>query len=358
MITNSILTENDLRLITPHLLDVVNLEIKQYKMKKEILFEHSDGKKYICTLLNNSLKIKELTGLSSIAAYFARGNYGDNSYLGNCSGLLIKDLLQHFKPSFVIDPMCGSNTAGDCCSNLNIPHLSLDLNPKFGGFNCLTTPLPRSSFFIFWHPPYYVFNGSKMPTYSGNMWGKYPNPSDGSHIHDKMEFIKWINQCEANIYQGLRKGGRMCILIGDSRYKGEYFSPYKEMDIYGDIESVMIKREFNCKSDSTKYNNNFIPIEHEYLAIVKKNYDFIIHCLVTKRVAADIMKSAKITWRCLIQNIIENFGGKATREQLFNTLKVHPKAASNNHLKEKLRQVINAYPTEFVKNGEVVQLAT
>lgn len=63
-------------------------------------------------------------------------------------------------------------------------------------------------------------------------------------------------------------------------------------------------------------------------------------------------KSAKITWRALVQSTIEFVGGKATRQQLFNVLKNHPKSKNNNNLNAKIRQVINLYTSEFIKHND------
>ena len=43
--------------------------------------------------------------LTSIHAREGRGNYGDANYRGNCSGLLIEDLLRYFQPRRVLDPI-------------------------------------------------------------------------------------------------------------------------------------------------------------------------------------------------------------------------------------------------------------
>lgn len=362
MANNVFLSDADFRKIAPYLNGVINLEVKEYPNKyspvKEVVVEYADGKKMIGNLNAKNFALQEATGLSSIASYFARGKYGQTSWRGNCSGLLIKDLINHFKPKFVIDPMAGSGTTGDVCTDLGVDHMLLDLNPKYGGFNALKDELPRSADFIFVHPPYFVYPGSNMPQYSGKMWGDAPNPDDGSWIQDEEAFTRWFNQVQANIYQGLRKGGRVCYLIGDSRSKGRYYSMFKNMDIYGDLENVIIKRQFNCISDTIKYSGKFIPIQHEYLVIIRKNDDYIIKCMVVKKAEVNVMKSANIKWRSLIQSVIEKLGGKATREEIYEEIKEHPKAKNNNHVKEKIRQVINAFPNEFEKvDTKTVRLA-
>lgn len=351
---DSILNHADFTKLAPHLSGVINLELKEHRARggrivREVLLEYNDGRKMVGDLNTSCFTLKELTGLSSIAAYFARGKYGNTNWRGNCSGLLIRDLINHFKPKFVLDPMAGSGTTGDVCKDLNVNHMLLDLNPKYGGFNALRDELPRSADFIFAHPPYYVFPNTSMPRYSGVMWGDQANPDDGSWIEDEQEFRTWFNTVQANLYQGLRKGGRICYLIGDSRSKGKYFSMFKAMDIYGSLESVIIKRQFNCMSDAKTYGGYFIPIAHEYLVIVRKDDEYVLRCLCVKELEVDLRQRKNIHWRALLQSAIEEMGGKATREQIYMKVKDHPKAQSNNHLKEKIRQVINSFPNEFVK---------
>src|SRR3954449_9967407 len=69
--------------------------------------------------------------LTSIHATPGRGPYGDPRYRGNCSGLLVRDLLAYFRPSSVLDPMTGGGTCRDVCRELGIRCLSLDLRAGF-----------------------------------------------------------------------------------------------------------------------------------------------------------------------------------------------------------------------------------
>lgn len=175
---------------------VVNLEVKDYPSRqgkpaiKEIIIEYANGKKYIGNLYASDLKFQELKGLRSIQEHFSRWNYGTNSYRGNCSGLIVKALIEHFQPSFFIDPMAGSGTSKAVCEEMGVPHLSLDLNPALGVFDAYSMELDRSSDMIFLHSPYYVYPGSAMPQYSGVQWSSEKLSTDGSHIHDKYAFTK------------------------------------------------------------------------------------------------------------------------------------------------------------------------
>src|SRR4051794_32936411 len=65
--------------------------------------------------------------LTSIHATPGRGNYGDRGYRGNCSGLLVRDLLLYYRPNRVLDPMSGGGTCGDVCRELGIGCTSRDI---------------------------------------------------------------------------------------------------------------------------------------------------------------------------------------------------------------------------------------
>lgn len=352
------LTEKDLMLIGPYMKHLINIEVREFpNNKKEAVLEYSNGEKWIKDL-NSSHPPKKLTGITSIVEHFSRGYYGDSSYRGNCSGLLIKDLYEHFEPKKVLDPCCGSNTSGQVADELGVNQTSLDLNPRFGGFNMVEDDYDQSYDFIFAHFPYFVFEGSKMPVYSGILWGQ-SNPNDLSRIKNTSEFIKRINISQAKMYQALRKGGRIAMLVGDSRFNGNYFSMFKNMDFYGKVENIIIKRQFNCISTRTGYkNNNFIPIEHEYLIIVKKDDEYRIKCIHVTEFTKNIMKCSKITWRSLIQSVLEHLGGKASRKQIIQELKTHPKAKDNNFLQEKIRQVTNKYEEFLVDTNKNVTLVS
>ncbi len=73
--------------------DIINIDIKDYGRKKEVILENKMGDKFIGDLTQERISFKKVGGLTSIAEYFARGKYGSNSWRGNCSGLLIKDIL-------------------------------------------------------------------------------------------------------------------------------------------------------------------------------------------------------------------------------------------------------------------------
>src|SRR3954469_13772713 len=93
--------------------------------------------------------------LTSIHATPGRGPYGDPRYRGNCSGLLIRDLLRFYQPKRVLDPMEGGGTCRDVCRELAIPYEGRDQNRGFDA----TRPEDFAGLgrfdFIWMHPPYF-----------------------------------------------------------------------------------------------------------------------------------------------------------------------------------------------------------
>jgi hypothetical protein len=111
------------------------------------------------TTINVKFAIPESTSsvptLCSVHAEEGRGEFGDAGFRGNCSGLLIRDLLQYFRPRNLLDPMQGSGTAGDVANSLGIAYQGFDLTTGFDATD------PRSfdglgGFDMVWlHPPYF-----------------------------------------------------------------------------------------------------------------------------------------------------------------------------------------------------------
>ena len=222
---------------------------------------------------------------STIVSYPDRGHYGNKRWRGNCSGRLIKDLLEYFKPKRVFDPMVGSGTTSDVCRELGIDNICLDLNPEWGGWDALTDEVPISPDFVFWHPPYH-----DIIKYSGSMWGKSADPRDLSRCESYSDFIAKLNKIQAKLITSLRKGGRIAILVGDIKKRGRLYSIQKDMDWYGTPEQVIIKTQHNCWSDNVAYSGKFIPIAHEYLLIFKREDCYLLPCTVIRQVGIDLRK--------------------------------------------------------------------
>ena len=363
------LNEKDLTKLSPYFAEgkVVSIDVKDRNRKgREVMLEYEDGRKLVGNLDDPKLVMTELKGLTSIASYFARGKYGSNSWRGNCSGLLIRDLLRYYQPDTFADLAVGSGTSIEVAKDLGYTtgnSVFSDLNPKYGGVDItgedLDFPLVD---FIFFHPPYYVFPGSSMPVYSGKknggMWGDEVNPHDGSRISDQRQFKDWFDTANANLYKLLRKGGRLAVLMGDSKYRGQYYSMFKNMNIFGDLEQVIIKQQHNCLTDSVKYSGKFIPTVHEYLVIIKKNDPYIVPVTYVGFTQRDMRKSTKCTWASVIAMMLEANGGEMQVAEVVSLMEKHPKAENNNHIEAKLRQELHLHPRLFSRNGNKICLAS
>lgn len=285
--------------------------------------------------------------MESIISYKDRGNFGNPLYRGNCSGFVIKDLIEQFypnaKPKKFIEIFSGGGTGLDVAKELNINNsLHLDLN---NGWDALVDEIPSGSDFIFSHPPYWDI--IKYEYQRGNY-----NENDLSNNMTYEEFIKKLNKVNAKIYCSLVNGGRHAILIGDIRKQGKYYSIIKDMDWYGDLESHIIKVQHNCFSDEKQYRNSFIPIKHEHLLVFRKNDIWCVNIKHTKDLKSNILNAINATWRDLIQATIEYLNNKATVEQIYNILKKSNKAKNNNYVREKIRQTLNNNSNFIKKDNE------
>lgn len=276
--------------------------------------------------------------MQSVVSYPNRGPYGDSSYRGNCSGNIIKDLIKHFypgntKPKRFIVVFSGGGTGKDVANELNLSNsLHLDLN---NGWDALTDEIPSGADFIFSHPPYWdiISYEKERNSYSEN---------DLSNQMPYEEFIKKLNIVNEKIYHSLIVGGRHATLIGDVRKQGTYYSIIKDMNWYGDLESHIIKIQYNCMSDNKVYsNNNFIPIKHEHLLIFKKNKIWVFNMKVTVTSQENIINATNITWRDLVQATIQFLKNKATVDEIYNILIKSKKAQNNKYVREKIRQTLN-----------------
>ena len=275
--------------------------------------------------------------MQSIVSYKDRGNFGNSKYRGNCSGYIIKDLIQHFyptsKPKKFVEIFSGGGTGEDVAKELNIQNsLHLDLN---NGWDALIDEIPTGSDFIFSHPPYWdiiSYESQRNSYFENDLSNKMPYE----------EFIKKLNIVNEKIYYSLLNGGRHTILIGDVRKQGKYYSIVKDMDWFGDLESHIIKAQYNCVSDNKIYsNNNFIPIKHEHLLVFKKNKIWLFSKKTTNEVQINIMQVTNITWRDLIQATLQYLKNKATVDEIYNILIKSKKAQNNNYVREKIRQTLN-----------------
>lgn len=69
--------------------------------------------------------------MQSIVSYPNRDNWGKNTYRGNTTGHIIKDLLLQFQRNQFVEVFAGGSTGKDIVKELGVNSLYLDLNGNF-----------------------------------------------------------------------------------------------------------------------------------------------------------------------------------------------------------------------------------
>lgn len=273
--------------------------------------------------------------VGSIWSFPERGPWGSSGYRGNCSGHIIRELVQFFNPNKFLEVFAGSGTGRDVAHDLGLKDsIHLDLRPEFGGWNALIDEIPSGSDLVFSHPPYH-----SMIKYSGNMWGE-SHADDLSRCASYEEFITKINLVNEKIYNSLVNGGRHAFLIGDYKQKGKMTSIQKDMAWIGDLEYHVIKDQHNTTSGRKDYGGRFIPTSHEHLLIFKKNEVWYMPVKVTETVHSDVRTRTIATWRDLVQGALQQLGGKAKLPDIYAVLGDTKKSKGNVNWQAKIRQTL------------------
>ena len=283
--------------------------------------------------------------MQSIVSYPDRGQYGRNSYRGNCSGLLIKDIIDQYKLAALSDFMVGSGTTEDVVRENGLRGDFADLNR---GYDMMSMDIPNRAENIFWHPPYH-----DMIVYSGQQYNiKAVEQATGlsadtiladdlSRCATWQEFVKKMNYCMMKQFTALEKGGRMFVLMGDMKRRGKLYSMLCDILKPGTLEQVVIKAQHNCWSDRQSYsNNNFVPIIHEYLMVVRKDTNLMVPVSWGSSKEYDTRTFGDQSWRDLVYSVIQENGGQISLQELYDALKDSAKAQRNQHWQEKIRQTV------------------
>ena len=282
--------------------------------------------------------------MQSIVSYPDRGPYGRNSYRGNCSGLLIKDLIAQYKLHGLSDFMVGSGTTEDVVREAGIRGDFADLNR---GYDMLSMDIPNRAENIFWHPPYgsmikYAdsqYKSSDVERTTG-LSAETIRQHDLSSFKDWSEFVKMMNYCMMKQFAALEKGGRMFTLVGDWKQKGKLYSMILDLIKPGTVENIIIKAQHNCWSERQSYSGNFVPIVHEYLLVTRKDTGLIIPVSWGTGKQYDMRSFGDQSWRDLVFSVIQDNGGKMSLQELYDALKDSAKAKRNPHWQEKVRQTV------------------
>jgi hypothetical protein len=210
---------------------------------------------------------EENKALCSVVSYPDRGPWGDKTYRGNCSGWLAKDLILRFQCQSVFDPAEGSGTIRDVVLGINkfcqkgIHYEGRDLKQ---GWDILTGPLPEEQFDMVWyHPPYW-----DIIRYSGD-------ERDLGNCRRLEEFESRLNRSVERLFNALRPGGVMAVLIGDKRKSRVYYPLMRTLLMnpkIGELKAIIIKIQHHCQSERREYRANpfLIPIRHEYCLVYQK----------------------------------------------------------------------------------------
>ena len=203
--------------------------------------------------------------LTSLYHFHRTGEYGDRKWPGNCGGMLIKDLLNYFKPGLVFDPMRGSGTCEDVCRELGIPCLAWDIHQ--GQDACAPADFPSGDTFDFiWaHPPYW-----RQKLYADDS-------RDLSRAPTLEAFLRRYGQFIRNCAGSLKRGGKLAILMGDYNDREEGFVPLVYHTKRLAFAAALVQRctdiiRFSHGAGSGKkvYRSSFIPGLHDVCSIFEK----------------------------------------------------------------------------------------
>lgn len=244
---------------------------------------------------------------NSILDYPNRGQWGKSNYRGNCTGYLIKDLLEKYRPKQFVEVFSGGGTGQDVAKELGLTNsVHLDL---LTGWDALKDDIPVQPDFVFSHPPYWDIIKYK------DMRGQY-DADDLSNPVDYPDFIRMLDKVNEKIYASLSNGGRHAFLMGDVRKRVndhyQYYSIIKDMAWFGDLEGHLVKVQHNVTSGRKGYHGRFIPIMHEHLLIFIKRSIWQLGIKYTKTFTRDLRQLQQVTWRDLVRVAVEQHGGRAS----------------------------------------------
>jgi len=205
--------------------------------------------------------------LCSVVSYPQRGPWGDSGYRGNCSGHLVKDLILRFNCKSVFDPAEGGRTVKDVVEGINrhfrrnIYYEGRDLR---NNWDILTGALPEKEFDLVWYHPAYW----DIIRYSDD-------PRDLSNCKTLKDFEYALNRSVERLFDAVKQGGILVVLIGDKRRDGKYYALFRSLLMnqkIGHLKGIIIKVQHNCRSDRRTYTSSpfLVPIKHEYCLVFQK----------------------------------------------------------------------------------------
>jgi hypothetical protein len=276
----------------------------------------------------------------SVISYPDRGEGGDPRFWGNCSPRVVEDLLDQFHPRLVYDPAVGSGTTEDVlrrrdvagwCSDLVRGHDVLRDEPPFVGFDL-----------AFFHPPYW-----NMVTYTGRegVWKCDPHPDDLSRAPTYEAFLAKLNEANYRIFETLRRGGRMALLVGDLRRRGRLYPIFHDVRWYGEPEAVVIKMQHKTRSGRKSYGSaRFVAIVHEYLVVWRKPDAFVVPIRVGQVREADLRNFPGMTWQAVVYGALEQIGGEGDLAEIYEAVRPHARTREARDWQAVVRRELQERP--------------
>ena len=203
--------------------------------------------------------------LTSIHATDDRGSYGQAGFRGNCSGVLIRDLLQYFRPTRVLDPMSGGGTCRDVCDELGIDSQSFDLASGFDAADPTRYADLGRFDFVWLHPPYW-----RMIRYGSDRRCLSNAPT-------LADFLQSLQTIIRNCVGVLSSAGHLAILIGDGKDQGDYLGlPFHTLAL-ATAEGLwlaapeIVRFSHGATSSGKRYHTRFIPRLHDLCFVLKRH---------------------------------------------------------------------------------------
>ena len=96
------------------------------------------------------------------------------------------------------------------------------------------------------------------------------------------------------------------------------------------------------------YGGKFIPIQHEYLLLLRKDAPLVFPVLVTQSRTLDIRDMPKATWKDVVAAVIAECGGQSDLDGIYAKVEGYKRTQGNEHWREKIRQTLQRYTNLFL----------
>ncbi len=225
-------------------------------------------------------KLKELEEkgieLSSVWSFGTREKgFGSHVFHGNCIPQVVKQCILRYSKEgdIVLDSMSGSGTTLDVAKSLNRKHLAFDINPQrkeIKKADSANLPLINNRVpMIFVHLPYW-----NLVKYSTEKEDLSRKSLDGFYIKLQSIFLE--------LKRVLKKGGYICVLVGDKILNGKNiplcFETYNILSKYFEYKDYAVKITKHAKSIHNKGKvvqaelawNNLLRPTHDLLLVFQK----------------------------------------------------------------------------------------